>query len=145
MPSLDVITLFNPTAGDFIGTWNGEDYLLKADSSDSFSKYVGFHLATNLAKQMINDSFTDEERSNVKKSVLISQTLLYDNPKLRIALYRILRSIPLVQECIMAYPYKGFVGDMDEYKNFVKKEEAKRIEKTEKTLKESPVDKSDKK
>lgn len=131
MPSLDVITLFNPTASDFVGTWNGEDYTLKADSSDSFSKFVGFHLATNLAKQMINESFSDADKQNIKKSVTISQTLLYDNPKLRIALYKILRSIPEVQECIMAYPYKGFVGDMDEYKNFVKKEEAKKTDKTD--------------
>lgn len=130
MPSLDVITLFNPTAGDFTGTWNGEDYTLLSNKSDNFSKFVGFHLATNLAKQMIIDSFSEKDRNDVKKSIIISQSLLYDNPKLRIALYKILRSVPLVQECIMAYPYKGFVGDMDEYKEFVKKEESKKPEAT---------------
>lgn len=130
MAQLDVITLFNPTAGDFVGTWNGEDYTLPKNGSESFSKFVGFHLATNLAKQLINDSFSDADKKDPKKSILISQTLLYDNPRLRIALYKILRSVPLVQECIMSYPYKGFVGDMDEYKNFVIKEESKKTEET---------------
>lgn len=128
MAQLDVISLTNPTAGEFIGTFNGEDYKLQPNSTESFSKFVGFHLATHLARQMINDSFTEKERQDPKKAIVISQTLLYDNPKLRIALYKILRDVNMVQECIMCYPYKGFVGEMDEYKEFVKKEEAKKTE-----------------
>lgn len=121
----ETITLYNPTSEDFTQKYNGEPYTIKAKSTKPFAQFIGFHIAKHLATTMVKDTFTLKERNDPKKTVMVTQHLVYDNPRLRIALYEILKDTQLVQKVIMIYPYKGFIGDMDEYKKFVEHVEAK--------------------
>jgi len=124
MAELDTIVLENPTKSDFSHHFNGELYTIKANETKSFTQFVGFHLAKHLATKMVSDSFTKENLNDPKKAVQISQQRVYDNPKLRIALYKILKDVSLVQRLIESYPYKEFLGNIEEYENFVKKSTA---------------------
>ena len=123
MSELDAVILFNPTNQDFAHHFNGELYSISANSSKPFAQKVGFHLAKHLATKMVNDSFSTEDKKDPKKSLMISQHTVYDNPKLRIALFKILKDKMLVQEVVIAYPYKGFIGEMLEYEQFVENSE----------------------
>lgn len=120
MAEFDSVNLFNPTAEDFTHNFNGEPYTLPAASSKSFSKFVGFHLAKHLASKLVEAEI--EEVDKRKNPSIVTQRIVYDNPYLRIALYKILKDTKLVQDVIMAYPYKGFVGEMSIYQSFVDKE-----------------------
>ena len=135
MAELDIITLFNPTNEDITQTFNGEDYTLKAKHTQPFAKFVGYHIAKYLAVRMVNESFTNKEHMDPKKTTQISQALVFDNPRLRIALYKILQSADEVQNVILRYPFKGFVGDMDIYKEFVDTEQKKVAREKEKESK----------
>lgn len=125
MAELDTIKLSNPTSEDFIQNFNGEPYTVKAGQSKSFAQFVGFHIAKHLATKMVLSTFSKKDRNDPKKAISIGQHTHYDNPKLRIALYQIFGDKDLVQKTILLYPYKGFIGEMDEYKNFVEKSEKK--------------------
>jgi len=122
MAELDTINLSNPTSNDFIQNFNGEPYKIKAGESKNFAQFVGFHIAKHLATKMVLDTFSKKDRNDPKKAISIGQHTHYDNPKLRIALYKIFNDKELVQKTIMLYPYKGFIGEMDDYKKFVEKE-----------------------
>ena len=119
MAELDIIEVTNPTSEDFTVNYNGEPYLLKSGETKSFTKHVGYHIAKHLAHQMVNDSFTEKEYKDQKKSLEIAKYSVFDNPKLRIALYKVLRDVHNVEQTVLAFPYKGFIGEMDEYKQFV--------------------------
>lgn len=123
MAELDTINLINPTSKDFTQNFNGEPYTIKTGESKTFAQFVGFHIAKHLATKMVLDTFSKKDRNDPKKAIAIGQHTHYDNPKLRIALYKIFKDKDLVQKTILLYPYKGFIGEMDEYKNFVEKEE----------------------
>ena len=121
----ETIILYNPTSEDFIQRYNGEPYTIKTKETKAFAQFIGFHIAKHLATQMVKGTFTLKGRNDPKKTVTVTQHLVYDNPKLRIALYQILMDVELVQQVILLYPYKGFIGDMDEYKKFVENKEEK--------------------
>ena len=128
MAELDTQILTNPTAEDFTWNFNGEPYTLPKDSSKAFAKFVAYHLAKHLSSKMIegdlNQELAKDKTKNLnQKALIISQAMIYDNPRRRIALYKILGDKTSVQEVIKAYPFKGFVGEMSEYENFVAKEE----------------------
>jgi hypothetical protein len=122
MAELDIINVFNPTSEDFTHGFNGEDYTIEAGKIRPLSQYVGFHLAHHLAKKMVEAEITKAEKKN--NPTILSQRQVYDNPWLRVALYKILKSTDLVQQVISVYPYKGFIGDMGIYEKFVAKEES---------------------
>lgn len=124
MAELDVITLYNPTSIDFSHGFNGELYTIETRTSKQFTQYVGYHLAKHLATKMVIDDITAADKKS--KPTMVSQRTVYDNPYLRIALYKILQDTDLVQKVIMAYPYKGFVGEMVLYDDFVTKEKNKK-------------------
>ena len=145
MSELDAITIHNPTSEDFTHNYNGEPYTVEANSTKAFAQFVGYHLAKHLASQMVMDSFSEKEKKDQKKAIVISQNLSYDNPRLRIALYKIFQNKDSVQNTIMAYPYKGFIGDMKEYEDFVNKEEEKNKTKSEEKKGESEISEGDKK
>jgi hypothetical protein len=119
MSEFDSIILYNPTSEDFVHGFNGEPYSLPANSSKAFSKFVAFHLAKHLASKLVESEI--EETDKKKNPSIVTQRIVYDNPYLRIALYKILKDTKLVQDVIMAYPYKGFVGEMSIYQTFVEK------------------------
>ena len=134
LKEFDSVAVFNPTSEDFTHRYNGEPYTIPAKSEKAFSRDVAFHLAHHLSKKMIEaelrSSVTKRQFEDIKNPVhtQISQALVYDTPKRRIALYKILRHIDIVVLAVMAYPYKGFVGEMSEYEDFVKKAEEKKAE-----------------
>lgn len=128
MAELDSISLFNPSKKDFTQNFNGEPYTIKANEQKAFVKSVGFHLAKHLAHKIIDDEVPEEDKKDPKRATQIAQRFVFDNEKLRIALYKILRDVDLVKQVVMAYPYKGWIGDMSIYETFVAKEEAKRNE-----------------
>ena len=137
MAELDIISLYNPTNEDITQTFNGEDYTLKSKHTQHFAKFVGYHIAKYLAIKMVNNTFSPKEHMDPKKTTQISQALVFDNPRLRIALYKILKSTDEVQNVILRYPWKGFVGEMEEYKAFVDTEEKRVAREKEKEEKES--------
>ena len=122
MAEFDSINLFNPIDEDFVHNFNGEPYTLKAKESKAFSKFVAFHLAKHLASKLVVAEVSKTDKT--KNPSIVTQRTVYDNPYLRIALYKILKDVKLVQEVVVAYPYKGFVGEMEIYQKFVEKAEA---------------------
>lgn len=125
MQELEVIEITNPTSEDFSWPFNGEKFAIKAGETKGFAKSVGFHLAKHLSTKII----CDEAMAKAGKKALedpkspihvkISQLNTYDTHERRIALYKILGDIDKVVQVIANYPFKGFVGDMDEYQKFV--------------------------
>lgn len=127
MAELDTIVVHNPTSEDFTHNFNGEPYTVKAGETRWFAQFVGYHLAKHLSSKMINDSFTPKQRTDKAMQNKISQALIYDTPERRIALYKILGDVGVVLEAIKRYPFKGFIGEMKVYQDFVEKEEAKKL------------------
>jgi len=129
------VAVTNPTKEDFTQRFNGEPYLVPAGGTKNFSKYVSFHLAKHLSSRMIEADFPRTNKRTEKmtpqevnrEAAKFSQLTLYDNPKRRIALFKILRDTNLVMDVIISYPFKGFLegeyhGQMEDYKNFVREE-----------------------
>lgn len=121
----DAVLVKNPTSEDFSWKFNGELYTVKTKEIKSFSKFVALHLAKHLSTKMIVDEATEKmtkkerEDKNAPIHGKISQLGTYDTPERRIALFKILENIELAEYCVTLYPFKGFVGDMEIYKQFV--------------------------
>ena len=133
MAELDTIVLTNPTEEDFTQHYNGEPYLLEANSTKAFAKFVGYHIAKHLSSRMIQNELNkklakDKALNQNQKASVLSQAMVYDNPQRRITLYQILKDKLVVQEVIKAYPFKGFIGEMSEYEKFVAEQEPKSVE-----------------
>src|SRR3990167_3468841 len=129
----DAVFMRNPLKEDFSWRFNGEEYTIGGGETKSFSKFVTFHLSKHLSTQMIiedvSKQMTEKVKNNIKdpKNAKVAQLQIYDTTERRIALYRILGNVELVQEVIKAYPFKGFIGDMNEYKRFVEKSQKEDI------------------
>ncbi len=134
MAELDVLSIQNPTSEDFTWRYNGEPYTILAGETKTFSKHVAFHLAKHLSDEIIiveNPSKLPKnatEKDRQRDEVRIAQLCVFDNPKRRIALYRIIKDPILVQDCLASYPFKAFVGDMEEYRNYVIKDKGEFID-----------------
>lgn len=131
MKEFESVLISNPTAEDFTRRWNGEPYEIKANESKGFAKFIAFHLAKHLSTQMLEKDFPrkkrflNEQERNIE-ALRHANLILFDNPKRRIALFKIINDIQLVMEVIAAYPFKGFMegeflGYMQDYKDFVEK------------------------
>lgn len=124
----DSVAVFNPTQEDFTWNFNGEPYTIKAGETKSFGKFTAFHLAKHLSSKMIDVEFQAKiakiKDRDLKRQAMgeLSQSLVFDGPKRRIALYKILKDVLIVEQVIKSYPFKGWIGEMDEYKKFVDKE-----------------------
>lgn len=129
------VTITNPTSEDFTWGYNGEPYTIKAGETMAYAKPLAYHLAKHLSTKMIVDAvkakMTKKEAAEPKSPVhvKISQLSIYDTHERRIALYKILGDGSKVVELITRYPFKGFIGEMDEYKKFVEKSEKKEEDK----------------
>ena len=119
MAELDTIQLINPTSEDFSVNYNGEPYTLAAGETRAFTKHVGYHIAKHLAHKMVDASLSDKDKKDPKKVLEITRLSVYDNPQLRIALYKILKDVDNVGQVILAFPYKGFIGNMSDFEKFV--------------------------
>lgn len=123
MAELDTLAITNPMKEDFSVNFNGESYSIGAGANKSFPEFLAFHIAKHLSDKMLGE---EVKKLKAKKSENpyrpeIGQMMVYDNPQRRITLYQILGTKDLVQQCIESYPFKGFIGEMDEYDKFVEK------------------------
>jgi len=131
MQELNVIEITNPTSKDFSWAYNGEKFTVKAGEKKGFAGAVSLHLAKHLSTKMICDEAlskatkTDLKSPNAAIHTKISQLSTYDTHERRIALYKILGNIDTVIKVIEKNPFKGFIGEMDEYQKFVEKSEGK--------------------
>lgn len=127
MAELDTIVLTNPTKADFTVRFNGEPYSIAAGAQKSFPQFLGFHIAKHLSDSMLAEAVVKLKKENSENPYKpeVGQLLVYDNPKRRIALYQILGSKELVESCMNSYPFKGFIGIMQDYDDYVAKVEAK--------------------
>lgn len=137
MKESEIISIINPTSEDFTWRYNGEPYEIKAGETKPFVANIACHLAKHLSTQMIvNDvkkKMTNKQRENRNDPihVKIAQLQVYDTHERRIALYKIFQNEDLVLEVIKRYPFKGFIGEMDEYKKFVSKSKEVKPESSE--------------
>lgn len=131
MAEFDTILITNPTEESFSHRFNGELYTIPGESSKHFPTYLSFHLAKHLSDKILSEELLKLKKANEKSAERNSfnpknaQLMVYDNPSRRIALYKILGSRELVQECIERLPLKPFVGEMSIYDEFVAKSEKK--------------------
>jgi len=132
---VDIIKVHNPTKEKFLVRFNGEPYTIEGEETKTFSYNVGLHLAKHLSDKIVAEENPPQlkknptEREISREETRVSQLKVFDNPKRRIALYRILEDTLRVQDVILNYNFKGFVGEMDIYKDFVTKHGDKFIEK----------------
>lgn len=135
LTKIDIVRVHNPTKEKFIVRFNGEPYALEGEETKTFSYAVGLHLAKHLSDKMVAEENPPQlkknptEREINREETRVSQLKVFDNPKRRIALYRILEDTLRVQDVILNYNFKGFIGEMDIYKDFVIKHGDKFIEK----------------
>ena len=121
----DSVVINNPISEDFTQKFNGEPYTIKAGESKGFAKFVAFHLAKHLSTLIVESEaakdITKKDLGDPRAAVhsKISQLQVHDTHERRIALYKILGDEDLVIQVISAYPFKGFIGEMEEYKKFV--------------------------
>lgn len=133
MAEFDSVSITNPTSEDFTWNYNGEPYKIGAKETKAFSKHVGFHLAKHLSSKMIDEDYTEKNKKFLfgnsqqdprvrAAQAALAQLMVFDNPTRRIALYKIMQDEKLAEEVIKSYPFKGFIGDMKEYVDFVAKQ-----------------------
>ena len=75
-------------------------------------------------KKEVEQMYT-KEGSTSRLAGLIGQLNVYDSPERRIALYKMFGDKDVVQKVITSYPFKGFIGEMKLYDDFVAKGETK--------------------
>lgn len=128
MAELDTITITNPIGEDFECRFNGELYTLPANGNKAFPKFLAFHIVKHLSDKMLGEAKEKLRKKHAKDNPYVPQasTLFnHDNPLRRMRLYDCLCSTELVQEAILAYNYKGFVGEMKEYDEYVAQKQKK--------------------
>lgn len=137
MAEFDSKTIINPTAEDFTWNYNGEPYTINAGETKAYSQHVAFHLAKHLSTKMIDEEYRKGKNGkfldgNAQMDPRVraaqaehAQMMVFDNILRRKALYRIMGNEVGAEEVIKAYPFKGFIGDMNEYVKFVAEEKEK--------------------
>lgn len=132
MDNLESIDITNPTEDDFTWRYNGIPYTVKAGETKAFARPVAYHLAKHLAIKMITEEASkkvtvkDRENPHAAVHVKISQLSTYDTPELRVALFQVLGNGDAVLDVVKRYPFKGFIGEMSLYENFVTKSAGKK-------------------
>ena len=130
MDNLESVEITNPTAEDFTWRYNGTPYTIAKGETKAFARPVAYHLAKHLAIKTIVDSASakitkkEQENPNAAIHVKIAQLATYDTHELRIMLYKILKDGDSVLNVIKGYPFKGFIGEMSLYEDFVKGQKA---------------------
>jgi len=123
MAELDTLGLTNPTKLDFEVRFNGELYRVGAGEQKAFPEFLAFHIAKHLSDKILSVEIEKirKEHSENPYRPQIGQLMVYDNPKRRIALFDIFGTKEKVEACIAAYPFKSFIGEMNEYEDYVTK------------------------
>lgn len=131
MAELDTLWVHNPLPQDFKWRYNGEMYSVPAENGKSFPQGLAFHMAKHLSDACLAPQWEklQKEKASGEENQRVNQAVIYDTPQRRIALYDILGSKELVQECINAFNFKGFIGEMSVYDEYVEKEIAKKAKK----------------
>lgn len=121
MAEYDTVTVTNILDEEVSVTFNGEPYVLAANELKSYPSFLGFHIAKTISDKILVEEAKAVEKENPDNpyAPAAGQLLIHDNPRRRILLYQILGSQALVESCVNAYPLKSFLGDMQEYINFV--------------------------
>lgn len=121
MAEFDTTSITNPMKEDFAVNFNGERYEIGAGEQKSFPEFLAFHIAKHLSDKMLNDEVQKIKNADKENpfNPRVGQMLVYDNPQRRMRLYDILGSKARVEACINAYPFKGFIGELEEYDNYV--------------------------
>lgn len=128
----ETIEITNPLEEAFKVRFNGELYTIEAGAFKSYPRFLAFHIAKHLSDKMLIPEVEKRQKKQKEGDVYnpqIAQLMIYDNSYRRILLYNILKSKIMVEECIKAFPFKGFIGEMDEYEEHVAKVEAPKVEK----------------
>lgn len=131
MAELDTLGILNPTKEDFEVRFNGELYKLAKGAEKAFPEFLAFHIAKHLSDKMLNVEILKIRKTASENPYRpqVGQLMVYDNAKRRIALYEILRNKDTVQQCIEAFNFKAFIGEMSDYDEYVAKtKEAKPVE-----------------
>lgn len=142
MAELDTIAIYNPLKSDFSCRFNGQVYKVEAQSSKHFPQFLAFHVAKHLTDEILKPELLKIKKGNSKENTFNpknAQLMIYDNVQRRVALYDVLKSKELVQQCIAQFPLKGFIGVMKEYDDYVAEAEAPKApkSKTPKEVKET--------
>lgn len=119
----ETILVQNPTQEDFVARYNGEPYKILAGETKPYPYRIAYHIAKQLSDKILGKEIVELKKKNKtgQPNPALSQLLLYDNAKRRIALYSILGSREEVEECVIAFNYtlRGFIGDFSEYDEYV--------------------------
>lgn len=123
MAELDTITVYNPLNEDFEVRFNGELYSVPATGNKTFPSFLAFHVAKHLSDKILN-----KEVAKIKKAKSdnpyrpqVAQIIIHDNAKRRMALYDVLKDKELVGHVIVAFNFKGLIGDLKEFEDYVDK------------------------
>lgn len=121
MAEFDTTSIANPLKEDFAVNFNGERYEIGAGEKKSFPEFLAFHIAKHLSDKMLGDEIEKVKKAEKENpfNPRVGQMLVYDNPQRRMRLYDILGSKEKVEACINAYPFKGFIGEISEYDEYV--------------------------
>jgi hypothetical protein len=121
MAELDTVSVRNPSKDDFTVRFNGEPYTVLAGETKHYPLYLSFHIAKHLSDKLLQSELlkATKGKQDSQFSPHVSQVMIYDTPKRRIALYDILKSKQLVEDCVKAFNFKGFIGEMSEYDDYV--------------------------
>lgn len=140
MAEFETIKVVNPTKEEFSVRFNGEMYVLKAGEEKSYPSFLGLHIAKHLSDKILSVEAKKLKEKNKENPYVpeASQLMIHDNPKRRMSLFDILHSTDLVEQCILSFPFNGFVGEMETYSDYVV-EKSKKIE-NEKNDSISPED-----
>lgn len=125
----ETVEVYNPTDEEFISTFNGQRYRLGSKAVKQYPTFLAFHIAKHLSDSMLFPDlakFKKDKKNSGAEDPRNGQLMIYDNVKRRQTLFDVLRSKELVQKCILAFPFKGFVGEMSEYDEYVEKQTAKK-------------------
>jgi len=130
MAELDNISVTNPTEENFLVRYNGEPYQLSAGASKEFAQHLAIHMAKHLSDKILGEEIVayKKKRDSAKGERMpfdpkVAQMIVYDNPRRRIVLYDILGDKTHVEQVINAYPFKGFIGNISEYDEYVAKKQ----------------------
>lgn len=121
MAELDSIVVYNPTDKDFSCRFNGELYTVPAHGQKEWAQFLALHVAKHFSDALLNVQVEEIKKTPSESPFRpeITQLIIHDNPKRRIALYTVLRNKENVERVITAFPFKGFIGEMNEYDAFV--------------------------
>jgi len=137
MAEYETIEILNPLKEEVMVRFNGELYKLPAEAKKSYPKFLAFHMAKELSDKILVPELLKLKKADKEKGYnpKNAQLVIYDNPSRRISLYQVLGSKDLVQECVEAFPFKSFIGEMSVYDEYVakgsKKPSVKEVEETE--------------